>query len=189
LILGFFGELRSYEGLEILMKAIPIILEKNINIKFIHIGRSRDSYLKYLQDLIKELNISDHVIFLNAMPHDQLIEYYSLVDMIIIPRLDNRVCRIVTPLKPLDAMGYKTLVIASDLPALRYTIIDGKTGALFKPENEKDLAAKIIYYFQNSDEKRKIEDYALEYVKKNFSWESTIPKYMKIYQKLLQNTN
>ena len=185
LIIGYFGQLRWLEGIEILIKAIPKILEKKIDIKVLLIGNILQNYFNYLDQLIKQLNLSKNIVFLDALPHEELLKYYSIVDMIVLPRLNTRVTRIVTPLKPLEAMGFKTLVIASNLPALKYTIIDENTGILFEPENSSDLASKIIYYYNHFDKKREIEDFAYEYVKNNFLWKNIIPKYKIIYQNLL----
>ncbi len=185
LIIGYFGQLRWLEGIDILIKAIPKILENKIEIKVLLIGNVLQNYFNYLNQLIKQLNLSKNIVFLDALPHEELLKYYSIVDMIVLPRLNTRVTRIVTPLKPLEAMGFKTLVIASNLSALRYTIIDENTGILFEPENSSDLASKIIYYYNHFDKKREIEDFAYEYVKNNFLWKNFIPKYKIIYQNLL----
>jgi len=186
LIVGYFGQIRWLEGIETLIKSIPIILKNGINIRVVLIGNIEKNYSIFLKTHINKLNISKNVLFFGSMPQKELIPYYSIVDMIIIPRANKKVCRIVTPIKPIEAMRFNTLVIASDLPALRYSIIDNKTGALFKPENEKDLAAKVIYYYRNPELKGEIEKYARKYVEENFSWEKVIQKYKKLYQNLLR---
>ena len=186
IVIGFFGKLSWYEGIEILIKALPLILEKEVSIKFILIGNVVEEYFQYLNRLIHELNLSENVLFLKPLPHEELIKFYSIVDMIVLPRLDHAVCRVVTPLKPLEAMGFKTLVIASDLPALRYTIIDEKTGVLFEPENSEALASKILYFHHHLKEKEIIEKHARNYVENHFSWKKIIPKYKDLYLKLLQ---
>ncbi len=186
LIIGYFGQIRWLEGIDILIKAIPKILEKKIDIKVLLIGNIGKNYFNYLDQLIKQLNLSKYIVFLDALPHQELLKYYSIVDMMVLPRLNTRVTRIVTPLKPLEAMGFKTLIIASNLPALKYTIMDGKTGVLFDPENSNDLASKIIYYFTHLDKKREIEDFAYDFVLNNFSWKNIVLKYRKVYLNLLK---
>jgi len=186
LIIGYFGQLRWLEGIDILIKAIPKILEKKIDIKVLLIGNIGQNYFNYLDQLIKQLNLSKYIIFLDALPHEELLKYYSIVDMMVLPRLNTRVTRIVTPLKPLEAMGFKTLVVASNLPALKYTIMDGNTGVLFDPANSNDLASKISYYFTHLDKKREIEDFAYDFVLNNFSWKNIVLKYRKVYLNLLK---
>lgn len=86
-------------------------------------------------------------------------------------------------------MTFKTLVIASDFPAFRYTNIPKKTEDLFKAENLKDLASKIIFYLKNPDEEIKIENYARKYVEKEFNWKILIAKYKDIYIELIRSKN
>lgn len=186
-IIGFIGDMRWLEGLEILIRALPLILKETQNIGIVLIGNVEREYLKYLKRLSSELKVSKYISFLGVIPHDEIKEYYSIIDIIVLPRLNSKLSRLVTPLKQLEAMAFKTIVIASDLPALRDTIKPKETGDLFKPENPKELASKILYYLSNPAEKRKIEDFARSYVENNLSWRKIIPKYEIIYQELLKN--
>lgn len=186
-IIGFIGDMRWLEGLDILIKALPFILKETQNIGIILIGNVEKEYLKYLKRLSNELKVSKYISFLGVIPHDEIKEYYSIIDIIVLPRLNFKLSRLVTPLKQLEAMAFKTIVIASDLPALRDTIKPKETGDLFKPENPKELASKILYYLSNPAEKRKIEDFARSYVDNNLSWKKIIPKYEIIYRELLKN--
>jgi len=186
LVLGYFGQIRWLEGIDILFRASAIIKKKNINVIILLIGNIKEPYQIYLDELIKSLNLSDNILFMGVLPHANILRYYSLVDMIILPRLNQRVCRIVTPLKPLESMLFKTLTIASNLPALRYTISDEETGVLFEPENPQDLASKILKYSNNPEEKKRIEEQAYNNVIENYSWDKITPKYEKIYISLMK---
>ena len=186
-IIGFIGDMRWLEGLDILIKALPFILKETQNIGIVLIGNVEKEYLKYLKRLSNELKVSKYISFLGVIPHDEIKEYYSIIDIIVLHRLNFKLSRLVTPLKQLEAMAFKTIVIASDLPALRDTIKPKETGDLFKPENPKELASKILYYLSNPAEKRKIEDFARSYVDNNLSWKKIIPKYEIIYRELLKN--
>ena len=186
IVLGYFGQIRWLEGIDVLFRATAIIKKSNIKIKILLIGNIKEPYHNYLNELIRSLDLSDNVLFMGVLPHATILKYYSLVDMIILPRLNQRVCRIVTPLKPLEAMLFKTLTIASNLPALKYTISDGETGVLFEPENPQDLASKILKYSNNPEEKKRIEVKAYNNVKENFSWDKITPKYEKIYINLMR---
>lgn len=184
-IMSFIGRINKYEGIEVIIKSLPFILEKFKNVSLLLIGNANKIYLNKLKNLAEDLNLSNHLLHIDAIPHTEIKKYYSISDFIVIPRLNIKLNRIVTPLKPLEAMAFKKLVIASDLPALRYSIIPKKTGDLFTSGNHKDLASKIIYYLNNPKEKRKIEEFVRKYVKENFSWKKIIPKYKNVYKDLL----
>lgn len=184
-IIGHFGRLRWYEGIEILLEALRILLDYKKDVKLVIIGNSDEDYLEYLKTEIREKNLQNNVLFLGYIFHKEIGDYFSIVDIIVIPRINASVCRIVTPLKPIDAMAFRTLVIASDLPALRYTITPYETGVLFKPEDPKDLVNKILEYLLEPDSYQKIIDNAYKNVLKNFTWESVVPRYKKVYETLI----
>lgn len=187
LVIGHFGQLRWYEGIETLLETLRILLNRDVKVKLIIIGGGDKKYLSYLRREITNKNICDNVSFLENVPHTEIRKYYSITDVIVIPRNNTPVCRIVTPLKPIDAMAFKTLVIASDLPALRYTITPYETGILFKPEDPVDLANKILEYVSNPKSYQNIIRNAYNCVLKNFTWRTTVPKYEEIYKKLIKN--
>ena len=60
--------------------------------------------------------------------------------MFVVPRTANRVSRLVTPLKPYEAMALERAVVVSDLPALREIVTPGETGLTFRAEDAEDLA-------------------------------------------------
>lgn len=188
-IIGFIGRLTWYEGINVLLKSVPTILKENKNIKILLIGKIEKSYLKYLVDIIIKLRIGEYVQILGPIPHDKIQHYYSIIDIIVLPRLNIKVSRLVTPLKHLEAMAFKTLVIASDYPAFRFTITEKKNGDFFKPEDSNDLAKKICYYLKNPEEKRKIEEYARSFVENQYHWEKLVLNYKTIYLTLLEKRN
>jgi glycosyltransferase involved in cell wall biosynthesis len=185
-ILGHFGRMREYEGIEILLQALRILLDHGLRVKLLLIGDVVPRYLDFLKTVIEDNSLENNVIFLDRMPHTEIGKYYNLVDAIVLPRLNVYECRMVTPLKPIDAMAYKTLVIASDLPALRYTITPYKTGILFEPEDSIDLSNKIIRCIYNPIRHGKIVNRAYDNVLQNFTWDSVVPRYEEVYKKLIK---
>lgn len=188
-IIGFIGRINGYEGIEILIRSIPYLLEQFRDLKVLLIGGGDPKYIRNLKKLSLDLNVSNYILFIGIVPHYEIKEYYSIIDIIVIPRLNLNVNRKVTPLKPLEAMAFRKLVIASNLPALRYVIIPKKTGDLFKAEDPIDLSSKIIYYLKNPEKKKVIEEFSRLYVEKYFSWETIVPKYKQLYLSLLEEKN
>ncbi|KKN58980.1 hypothetical protein LCGC14_0546550 [marine sediment metagenome] len=185
LVIGHFGRLRAYEGIEILLKALGILIYLGKKVKLIIVGDIEKKYLNYLNTVIEDEDLRNNIIFIERVSHTEIKNYYSIVDIIVIPRLNRYECRMVTPLKPLDAMICKKLVIASDLPALRYTITPYVTGLLFKPGDPNDLAFKILEYINYPKMCRGLVNHAYNNVLQNFTWEFVVPKYEEVYSKLI----
>ena len=109
-----------------------------------------------------------------------------MLDVIVNPRTKSRISDTVTPLKPLEAMAYKKLVIASDVGGMRELIKDNKTGVLFKSDSEQALKETIVKVINSGANKDIIETaYRYVYTKKN--WNNNADKYRLIYEKLLNN--
>ena len=72
--------------------------------------------------------------------HDDIQAFYALIDVFVVPRTPDRVSRLVTPLKPLEAMALERCVVVSDVPALRELVIPGETGRTFTAGDPEDLA-------------------------------------------------
>jgi glycosyltransferase involved in cell wall biosynthesis len=169
------------------LKAISILQKIIPEIQLFLIGRVEDQYYKVLIKMIEELSLEQSVRFIGIVKSDRISSFYDISDFIVIPRLDRRVCRMVSPIKPIEAMNHGKLVFTSDLPAMRYYIDQFSTGVLFEPENTVDLSSKLLYFIEHGEEKKKIERNAREHVRKNFNWDKTILKYITLYDELLRD--
>ncbi|KKL89363.1 hypothetical protein LCGC14_1915430, partial [marine sediment metagenome] len=187
-IIAYIGSIREIEGIETLIKAIFVVRNELKDIKLLLVGGYDRRYYLKLHNLIKKLSLDQVVLFTGTVPPSEIKRYYSIVDIIGIPRINSRLNRIVTPLKQFEAMAMKKVVIASDLPALREMIKPGISGDLFEPENMNDLADKIIYYLLNERISEKLGVTAKEYVQINHDWDKIAINYRKIYMELLEES-
>src|SRR5699024_10966596 len=99
-----------------------------------------------LAALAVELGISDRVHFPGRVPRNSARRWVEALDIVVVPRLDRAVSRLVTPQKPVEALALGRPVIASDLPALREVLTDsdGTPCARFvQPGSADDLARSI----------------------------------------------
>lgn len=184
-IISYIGSIRPLEGIEILLRAIKKLTKKLDSFMLLLIGKSSSQYRIKLEKIIKNLKIEEYVKFLGQIEPEKIAKYYSISDLITIPRINTRVTRYVTPLKPLEAMAMEKVVLASDLPALRELIKPNVSGDLFKAGDPNDLANKIVKYLNNEKIRIELAKRARKYVERQFSWEKVILKYKNLYQDLL----
>lgn len=184
-IIGYVGNVRRIEGLDILFKAMNILKKKINNIFLLIVGNYNHDYYNYLKILADKLEINKNIKFIGPVPYSEVYRYYSIIDVNVIPRINIRVNRLVTPLKPLDVMAMSKVVIASDLPALRELIKPKISGDLFEAGNYEKLADCLLYYLSNSDKREDLGKRAREYVKRKFDWSIIIKDYLILYKKLL----
>lgn len=125
-VLGFLGSFYGYEGLAVLLRALPEIIRRRPAMRLLLVGGGPEE--ERLRALAGNLNVADRVIFTGRVSHAQVRAYYDLVDVLVFPRTRIRLTDLVTPLKPLEAMAMGKPVLASDVGGHRELIEDGRTG-------------------------------------------------------------
>ena len=183
LLLGFIGSFYAYEGLSVLLQALPKMLSRNPDIRVLLVGGG--SQEKELKVLATQLGIEDKVIFTGRVPHEQVQRYYNLIDVLVYPRLKMRLTDLVTPLKPLEAMAQGRLVVASDVGGHLELIRDGETGILFKAGDPDALALKVLDLLSRPDSWRGLRAAARSFVETQRNWPVSVSRYKTVYGSLL----
>lgn len=184
LLLGFIGSFYAYEGLNILLRALPEMLSSNPDIRILLVGGGPQE--QELKALAMQLDLGDKVIFVGRVPHDQVQRYYNLVDVLVYPRLRMRLTDLVTPLKPLEAMAQGRLVVASDVGGHLELIEDGKTGILFKAGTPHALAAKVLNLLARPDLWPGLRAAARNFVETQRTWQGSVARYKNVYGPLVR---
>lgn len=141
-MLGFLGSFYGYEGLHLLIEAMPALLAADPDIRLLMVGGGPEDAA--LRAQAAALPNPDAVIFTGRVHHSEVQRYYSLVDLLVYPRVSMRLTDIVTPLKPLEAMAQNKIMVASDVGGHRELIRYGETGNLFRADDVADLTATIL---------------------------------------------
>ena len=183
ILLGFIGSFYAYEGLNILLQALPKMLAQNQDIRILLVGGGpQESKLK---TLAIQLGIENKVVFTGRVPHDQVQRYYNLIDILVYPRLKMRLTDLVTPLKPLEAMAQGKLLMASDVGGHLELIQDKKTGVIFKSDNPDALATEALDLLSRHDRWPALRAAARNYVETERNWPVSVAHYKDVYGSLV----
>jgi len=174
-VLLFVGRIDKYKGIQDVIEAMPVILSKHHNIKFIVVGGDY-GYKSELKKLSEKLNVDKSVVFTGNISKEELIELYKRADIFVFPSKMEGFGIVL-----LEAIASGTLCIAYSIPSVRKIIKDNENGVLVKNKNE--LLDKILYYLDNVEEKKKIETNAFKYVE-NYDIKSIITKLVMIYEEI-----
>ena len=179
-VLGFLGSFYAYEGLNLLVDALvqPALKDQNLCLLLVGGGPQEQA----LKQQVARLGLQDKVIFVGRVSHDQVARYYSLVDVLVYPRLGMRLTETVTPLKPLEAMAQSKLVVASDVGGHHELITDGETGYLFKQGDVVDLANTLARVLADSAAWPTIWQQGLAFVRDQRNWATSVANYVDVYQ-------
>jgi glycosyltransferase involved in cell wall biosynthesis len=178
-IVGYVSRLRKMEGVKYLLEAMKKLDEK-VCVVIVGDGPEKPA----LERLAEQLNVREKTRFVGAVPHDRIKNYYSIIDIFVVPRIKERVCELVTPLKPLEAMAMGKCVLMSDLQGLRETAEADNAAIFFEPENSSALADKINMLLDNVPFRQEIGHNARRYVEEKRNWQSIVRGYIPIYERL-----
>ncbi|MGZ8165936.1 MAG: TIGR04063 family PEP-CTERM/XrtA system glycosyltransferase, partial [Methylobacter sp.] len=183
IVLGFIGSFYAYEGLPLLLEALPKILEKQPETRLLLVGGGPQEAL--IKQKTSELGLEKQVIFTGRIPHDQVQDYYNQVDIFIYPRLPMRLTELVTPLKPLEAMAQGRLVIASDVGGHKELIKHQNNGYLFKANDADALAATVLDLLTQPQQWKNLRVAGRLFVEQERNWAKSVSNYKMIYSQFI----
>jgi glycosyltransferase involved in cell wall biosynthesis len=104
------------------------------------------------------------------------------------PRRDMRLTRLVTPMKPLEAMALGRLVAASDIGGHRELIRNGETGVLFEAGSPDALSRTLFELLDAPERWPELRNAGRRYVESERTWEQGVARAVELYESLLGTT-
>tara|TARA_B100001142_G_scaffold238086_1_gene236723 strand:+ start:6388 stop:7512 length:1125 start_codon:yes stop_codon:yes gene_type:complete len=142
LLLLFFGFIRDYKGLDVLVNSLSEL--KNLDIKLLIAGESYISTDK-IENLIKKNGLSEMIIWHKKyISNNDINLYYSASDAVVLPYKKISQSGII----PM-AYHFDKLVVCSDIPSLKEHVVEKETGYFFKNNNSSDLSRVITEIYSN----------------------------------------
>lgn len=146
LVLLFFGYVRKYKGLDILIEAFPKILSAIPNAKLLIVGEFYDNPAEYF-DLIKKFNIEEQLKVINQfVPNEDVGKYYQAADLVILPYRSATQSGILNV-----AYGFYKPVIVTNVGGLAEFVDEGKTGFVVQPNSPETIAEGVQKFLSVKD--------------------------------------
>jgi PEP-CTERM/exosortase A-associated glycosyltransferase len=181
-VIGFIGSFYAYEGLDLLVQAMPALLQARPDACLLLVGGGpQESALKAQ---VKALGLEHAVVFTGRVPHQEVARYYDLVDVLAYPRHSMRLTELVTPLKPLEAMAQGKLFVASDVGGHRELVEHGKTGVLFPADDAPALARALLDLLNQPESWRALREQGRHFVESVRNWRNSVARYRPVYEAL-----
>ena len=181
-VVSFIGSLYAYEGLDLLLTALPRLLATDPGVRVLLVGGGPAE--EALRALAHKMGISDKILFAGRVPHAEVARYYSIADVLVYPRHSMRLTELVTPLKPLEAMAQGRLVVASDVGGHRELIRDGDNGILFRAGDAKSLADALHRILAQSARWPALRAQGRRYVEQERNWPTSVERYREVFGRL-----
>jgi PEP-CTERM/exosortase A-associated glycosyltransferase len=180
-VVGFIGSLRRLEGISLLIDAFRDVHRREPRARLLIVGDGPE--LKRLIASTADAGLSKVVRFTGMVPHEEIRKYYSVMDVLIYPRIDVRTNQTVTPLKPLEAMAMGKVCLASDVGGLKELVEDGVTGLLFAAGDSRDVTEKIVLLASDCCLRERLSAQAQVAVRRDREWSAIASQYPDIYRR------
>jgi glycosyltransferase involved in cell wall biosynthesis len=181
-VVGVVSSLVPHEGIGTLLAATALLRGRGLPVRALIVGDGPDR--APLQRQAKDLGLGQAAIFTGRVPAAKVREFHALLDVFVVPRTPDRVCQLVTPLKPVEAMASGLCVLTSDVRALAEIIKPDVTGALTIPQDPVALADSLELLIGSPDLRRKLGGNAREWVAQDRTWAHNAARYKDAYTRL-----
>jgi glycosyltransferase involved in cell wall biosynthesis len=178
-VVGVVSSLVPHEGTGTLLEAVKRLRERGLPVRALIVGDGPERAA--LQRQAAALGLDEAAIFTGRVPAAKVREYHALLDVFVVPRTPDRVCQLVTPLKPVEAMASGLCVVTSDVRALAEIIKPDVTGVLTTPQDPMALADSLELLVCSPDIRRKLGDNAREWVARDRTWAHNAARYREAY--------
>ena len=182
-VIGFIGSFYDYEGIDDLIEAMPALLALRPEAKLLLVGGGPMEAALRAQAAAS--TAAGRIVFVGRVPHENVAQYYSVIDVLAYPRKKMRLTDLVTPLKPLEAMAQGKLVAVSDVGGHRELIEDGVTGTLFAANDPGAIAKSLDRLLSDRSSWQKRIKAARTFVEEDRNWSSNISRYDPVYRALV----
>jgi glycosyltransferase involved in cell wall biosynthesis len=179
-VVGYISSLVDYEGVDTLLEAADIMIRRGdpVHVLVVGDGAARPR----LERLAAKLGLDERAHFTGRVPYERVLDYYGLIDVFVVPRRNDRVCRLVTPLKPFEAMATETALVVSGVEALR-DIADASGAAVFRPEDAPDLATTLRPLVADASARATLGVRGREWVTAERTWAANAVRYLDVYER------
>jgi glycosyltransferase involved in cell wall biosynthesis len=181
-VTGVVSSLVPHEGIGTLLGATAILRARGVPVRALIVGDGPERAA--LQRQAAQAGLAEAAVFTGRVPASKVRQFHALLDIFVVPRTPDRVCQLVTPLKPVEAMASGLCVVTSEVKALTEIVKHEVTGMQTVPQDPVSLADCLEYLIYSPDIRRKLGDNAREWVAGDRTWALNAARYRDAYARL-----
>jgi glycosyltransferase involved in cell wall biosynthesis len=178
----FVGTIEFRKGLEVVVKALPVVINRFPDAKLVVIGGiTEQEYYERIRLFIAKNNLEKNVEFKGKLAFEETKEYFKKAEIVVIAEQWENM----SPVALTEAMIFAKPVVAGNAGGLPELIEHGKTGMLARYNDPLDFAEKIIYLLENKHESKNMAMLANEKAKAVLDEKSIFLKFTRLYESLI----
>lgn len=174
---SYIGTVGRAHGLSVILDAASRLQEYS-NIQFVVVGYGAEA--DKLQSQAEQRGLTN-VQFVGKRPKEQIPDFLALSDISLVHLRNAQIFQSAIPMKLIEAMASGTPVLLGIHGEAMRIVQESETGLTFTPEDGEEMAEKILYLKEESNE-NKMGKKGRSYVRKNFSWDVIADEYIRNIQ-------
>jgi glycosyltransferase involved in cell wall biosynthesis len=171
----YTGTYERYQGLDMALECVDIVVKQYPSVIFLFVG-AKNQQAKEWTEKAKEMNLQDHVLFLDVVPPEESMVFLAYAAVLISPRLNGTS----TPLKIYSYLHAGKPIVATNIKS-HTQVLDLNTAMLVAPDKDA-FAEGIIRVLQDPELAQCLGTNALHYAQEKFNYQSYMSKVGQIYQ-------
>ncbi|MFZ0441313.1 MAG: glycosyltransferase family 4 protein [Methanobacterium sp.] len=175
-VIGYTGSFAYYEGIPVLLEAFKNLIVKYPHLKLAIMGKAYFDGDENINDIVKENDLEEKVLFIPAQPYEKVPDYLSAFDILCCSKLDVEINRVANPIKVVEYLSMTLPTVCSAVGGINDTITDEKDGFLVKPGDVKSLENKIEWILLNPDISENVASNGRKTVLNKYSFSATEKK-------------
>jgi glycosyltransferase involved in cell wall biosynthesis len=176
-LVGSLGRIKKYKSIDHLLRAFALVRKEFPSARLMIVGDG--DYRPALEQLARRLNLAEAVIFTGYVSEEEKVQRLQEMHIVV-----NTSSKEGWGLTVIEANACGTCVIASDVPGLRDSVVDGETGLLYQYGNIDELAEKILLLLRDDELRTRLSKNALEW-SNEFRWEDSAKKTMEVLEMVI----
>ena len=181
-VVGEVTSLVPHEGIGTLLEATAILRARGVPARALIVGDGPERAA--LQRQAARAGLAEAAVFTGRVPAAKVRQFHALLDVFVVLRTPDRVCQLVTPLKPVEAMASGLCVVTSEVKALTEIVKHEVTGMQTVPQDPVSLADCLEHLLYSPDIRRKLGDNAREWAARDRTWAHNAARYRDAYARL-----
>ena len=180
------GRLIELKGTDYLIKALVKVFLEFPRAKAIIIGSGPRK--DHLRNLTRDLQLSEQIVFIDKVPQEELVKYYSIADVFVLPSIINKAGETEGfGVVLLEAMACGLPAVGSDVGGISDIIQHEDTGLLAQQKDPQDLADQITKILSDERLRKKVIKNGHNLIHTQFSWEAVTDRFVEIYLEALRD--
>ena len=167
----YIGVLEDRRNIKFLFETFAEVCAKNTQTRLVMIGNGKPDYVKSCFDYADSLNITDKIIYVDALPQNELKQIYEICDVFVFPTKFE-----IFGMVLLEAMAFGMSVVSSHNGGSSTLIIDDKYGTIVTDFDKTKWSEAICAYLDDDDLRSSIRKEASERILNEFTWDKIAEK-------------